>query len=482
MLFTYVFPLRHRNSAGETALHLAATQLSLQGLSLLLAGGANANAADDQGRTPLHHACASCHDGTNIDGDDRTGACIALLLSSGALEDACDAYGQTPLHIAAARNNTCAAQALVVAGATEVADAEGNLPLHLAAAQGHVKIIELLVQENRVDSFAAVISSSSVALEDIREEGASLTRTASGWTPFETADGHIYYQNDATGESSWGPPMTPDGRCQASGNASAHAEGLKDCDARANAVAHQNGDPARSCADAMHKEHVGFSGSRRDLSVRCETRAAPIAYGGVTDPPDRSNGKPLPSSFSRHRDDQFREEAGHEGNMISGRSKREVCHRFFENATQGTTEHAEDDLGTMPSTDEDGRHDQQCQDNTHCRPTGKGERRPRRSRRQGESSRFYPKMIAWPQVLSPGEYEKVIIFTQHLRVAFTTDCIEEYVPRQAYLPLKSTHDVVFVGRPGRRGSANIVQSMQLIPLGCLSSPRAPLPCRPGKSV
>lgn len=466
MPFTYVFPLRHRNSAGETALHLAATQLSLQGLSLLLAGGANANAIDDQGRTPLHHVCASCHDGTNIDGDDRTRACIALLLCSGALEDACDAYGQTPLHVAAARNNTCAAQALVIAGATEMADSEGNLPLHLAAAQGHVKIIELLVQDNRVDSFAGVPSSSSVALEDIREEGASLTPAASGWTTFETADGHIYYQNNATGESSWGPPMTPDGECQASGNASAHADDLKDCNARTSAVAHQNGEPARSCADAMHKEHVGLSGSRRDLSVSCEKRATPIAYGGVTDHQDicasgwagmgRSNGKPLLSSFSRHRDDQFREEAGHEGKMISSRSKRDVCHRFFENATQGPTEHAEDDLGTTPSTGDDGRHDQQCQEYTHRSPTGKGERRPRRSRRQGESSRFYPKMIAWPQVLSPRDYKKVIVFTQQLCVALITDCIKEYLPKQVYLPSKSTYDVVFVGRPGRHGSANIV--------------------------
>lgn len=428
----FVLLPRHRNSSGETALHLAAMQLSLRGLSLLLAGGANTNVTDDQGRTPLHHACAaSCHDGNTTDGDDRTRACIALLLSSGALEDARDANGQTPLHIAAARNNTCAAQALVAAGATETADAEGNLPLHLAAAQGHVETMELLVQGNRAESSAAVTSSSSVAaLEDTREERASSTPSASGWKTYETADGHTYYQNDVTGESSWGPPVTSDGGYRASGNASANAADKSEHDASISAVAHQNGEPAsRSCTDATYKDHVGLSGSRRDLSACCKKRETPtpngrgMTYQGTSASgwagTGRWDGEPPVNSISRHRDYQLCEEAGHEGNnMASGGGERKVWHKNIEHATQGTFDReigGEDDVGTMPSTDDDSRHDQQGQEHTRRRPIGKEERRPRRSRRRGESDRLC-RMIAWPQALSPEDYEQVITLSRNARV------------------------------------------------------------------
>ncbi|CAN0509442.1 unnamed protein product, partial [Ectocarpus sp. 8 AP-2014] len=133
-----------RNSAGETAMHLAATQHSLPGLSLLLACGASINAIDGRGRTPLHAVCASvCDNGDG--GSDSTLGCIELLLSSGALEDARDAMGQTALHLSALAGNLGAAQALLAAGATMMTDDAGNSPLHVAAAQGHSDIIQLFV-------------------------------------------------------------------------------------------------------------------------------------------------------------------------------------------------------------------------------------------------------------------------------------------------------------------------------------------------
>lgn len=147
-----------RNAAGETPLHLASTQLSLRGLSLLLAGGANIHAVDDRGRTPLHAACASCL-GSNKEGvGDCAHECIQLLLSSGALEDARDGKGQTPLHLAAQSGSLTAAQALVNAGATATADAAGNSPLHLAAARGHVDIMQLFVLRRQADSIATISS------------------------------------------------------------------------------------------------------------------------------------------------------------------------------------------------------------------------------------------------------------------------------------------------------------------------------------
>ncbi|CAM9812249.1 unnamed protein product, partial [Ectocarpus sp. 12 AP-2014] len=148
-----------RNSAGETAMHLAATQHSLRGLSLLLACGASINAIDGRGRTPLHAVCASvCDNGGS--GSDSALGCIELLLSSGALEDARDAMGQTALHLSALAGNLGAAQALLAAGATMMTDDAGNSPLHVAAAQGHSDIIQLFVLGSQDESARKVQASS----------------------------------------------------------------------------------------------------------------------------------------------------------------------------------------------------------------------------------------------------------------------------------------------------------------------------------
>lgn len=144
-------------------MHLAAAQHSVRGLLLLLTGGANVNATDERGRTPLHLACENFRTSSNDHGSDQSRECIELLLSRGAMEDARDAKGQTPLHISALAGNLGAAQALVGAGAIASADAAGNSPLHLAAAQGHSEIIQLLVLGNRT---CYTRNSSSVASEE----------------------------------------------------------------------------------------------------------------------------------------------------------------------------------------------------------------------------------------------------------------------------------------------------------------------------
>lgn len=134
-------------------MHLAATQSSLRGLSLLLASGASIDASDHRGRTPLHAACATGHGNSNNTGDGHLALeCIEFLLSAGALEDARDGKGQTALHLTVLDGNLSAARALLAAGATQTADDAGNSPLHLAAAQGHSDIIQLLVVGNREES------------------------------------------------------------------------------------------------------------------------------------------------------------------------------------------------------------------------------------------------------------------------------------------------------------------------------------------
>ncbi|CAM9478415.1 unnamed protein product, partial [Sphacelaria rigidula] len=122
---------------------MAAAQQSLEGLSLLIAGGADVNAIDSCGRTPLHVACENPE--RNDSNPSRQRQCVEALLSAGAWEDARDTAGQTALHLASKVGVLHACEALVLAGARGEADDFGNTPLHLAAAQGHVEIMKLLI-------------------------------------------------------------------------------------------------------------------------------------------------------------------------------------------------------------------------------------------------------------------------------------------------------------------------------------------------
>ena len=159
-------------------MHLAATQRSLRGISLLLANGASINARDGKGRTPLHAACASFHDKGNGSSSGESDIalleCVELLLSSGALDDARDINGQTALHLSALAGNLSAARALLAAGATAVADDAGNSPLHLAAAQGHSDVIQLLVTVGNRDESSwdpLPLAPTSSPNLDVREQG-----------------------------------------------------------------------------------------------------------------------------------------------------------------------------------------------------------------------------------------------------------------------------------------------------------------------
>ncbi|KAH8060599.1 hypothetical protein JL722_4710 [Aureococcus anophagefferens] len=92
------------NKDEETALHVAARAGSAEGVRLLLAHGAVADARDGRGRTALHLAAS------------RGLACVAALIAAGARVDAADAGGGTPLHAASlagardARSSTRRAQ------------------------------------------------------------------------------------------------------------------------------------------------------------------------------------------------------------------------------------------------------------------------------------------------------------------------------------------------------------------------------------
>jgi len=103
-----------------TPLHLAALYCHEQVVRALIEAGADVDAKDALGLTPLHYAsCASV---------------AALLLDAGADVDAAGATGLTPLHLALDRP---LARLLIARGADKnKRDACGNTPLHLAAVNG----------------------------------------------------------------------------------------------------------------------------------------------------------------------------------------------------------------------------------------------------------------------------------------------------------------------------------------------------------
>ena len=76
-----------RNNNGETPLHRAD---SANDVTPLLAAGANLNARDNVGETPLHEATAE---------RSRSADVAAALLAAGADPNARDATGATPLDV-----------------------------------------------------------------------------------------------------------------------------------------------------------------------------------------------------------------------------------------------------------------------------------------------------------------------------------------------------------------------------------------------
>ena len=97
--------------AGDTALHLAAAGYRVEILRLLLAAGADPNAAANHRRsTPLHYAADGFITGPAWDAKRQVGA-IRSLLQQGADIHAQDRNGATPLHRAVRTRSAAALSA-----------------------------------------------------------------------------------------------------------------------------------------------------------------------------------------------------------------------------------------------------------------------------------------------------------------------------------------------------------------------------------
>ena len=124
-----------RNKNGGTPLHMAAGKGHSEAIAALIDAGADPDARNKNGETPLRMAAGKGHS-----------EAIAALIDAGADPDARNETGETPLHMAAGKGPSEAIAALIDAGADPDARNEnGNTPLDMAVFWGHTTAIAALI-------------------------------------------------------------------------------------------------------------------------------------------------------------------------------------------------------------------------------------------------------------------------------------------------------------------------------------------------
>ncbi len=119
---------------GDTSLHLAAAALRLAVATLLLRAGADPNAENRRGATPLHYACDPRPRSDVRWSREVQTTMIGLLVDHGADIDRADRGGATPLHRAVRARSPGAVRQLLARGAHPHCrlGKRGSSPLHLA--------------------------------------------------------------------------------------------------------------------------------------------------------------------------------------------------------------------------------------------------------------------------------------------------------------------------------------------------------------
>jgi ankyrin repeat protein len=170
-LIAYGADVNARDEAGRTPLHIVALGTAAEAAGVLLERKADFDARDHAGKTPLHLARRSVaivnlllNFGADANAltpdteetplhtlrDAEDPKIVEMLLARGADVGARDKEGQTPLHKAAVDGSPEVIRALVAAGAARDArDAAGRTPSELARAmenEENAKLIESLGQ------------------------------------------------------------------------------------------------------------------------------------------------------------------------------------------------------------------------------------------------------------------------------------------------------------------------------------------------
>jgi ankyrin repeat protein len=120
---------------GDTSLHLAAAGLWIDVAQVLLGAGADPNAQNRRGATPLHYACDPRPKAGRTWDPASQASLIKVLVERGADVNKGDRGGATPLHRAVRARSVAAVHELLALGARtdRVLKKGRSTPLHLAA-------------------------------------------------------------------------------------------------------------------------------------------------------------------------------------------------------------------------------------------------------------------------------------------------------------------------------------------------------------
>lgn len=182
-----------KNAMGRTVLHYISSNYDFNRVvPLLVAHGANINAKDNSGATPLHLAVQSL------------GGRIKELIDMGADVDACDGSGRTPLHysIEGTRGSDVTESLLQCKANPNIPDARGMTPFDYALMQGHNGRSYVLILQKyggkpqSVSTGRQLSTPITVELPDRSHEGYQIyTSTISSYYDLVGAV-HAWYDND----------------------------------------------------------------------------------------------------------------------------------------------------------------------------------------------------------------------------------------------------------------------------------------------
>jgi ankyrin repeat protein len=132
------------NSDGTSVLMMASHAGNLSMVMALIEAGADVNASDERGWTPLMKAAY------NADQDRGFADVAQALIDAGANVEAPISYGIRPLMLAAGYGETAVVETLLRAGADVMARNEGGLTALMMVKQKHyVDVINLLHEAER---------------------------------------------------------------------------------------------------------------------------------------------------------------------------------------------------------------------------------------------------------------------------------------------------------------------------------------------
>lgn len=138
--------MSQQTSIVDSVLNLQKHQKAI--MDLLLAHGADPNAVDIMGHTPLHLA-AQLFQQTEIGSDaihlEVSWATVDLLLAAGADPNAQGPHFLTPLHLAAGKGLALLENLLSAAADPHVRSVDGMTPLHWAAREGRAMSVVVLL-------------------------------------------------------------------------------------------------------------------------------------------------------------------------------------------------------------------------------------------------------------------------------------------------------------------------------------------------